>query len=271
MAIATVSKEESNSLTHLTLSQLGNDWSIAIAGQRLIGKAFSAPARTDQQVLLTIKTRNLTIIKTFAYGILVPKTYIWMVDVNLYLQPYASVVLNSHKEGLEVFASDFANDFLFTYNFSYNPLAKYLSFIDNGIFSVDGVLSGFLITPSEALEKLLVISSQGSSGDYPGCTDLAYQHAISDGADVLDCLVQMTKNGKQVYLGSINLMDNTLVAQPMFSSLTRPVLELGVVNGIFTFDLTWSEIQTLIPQYPTRMRRITYYSRIQISKMLENL
>ncbi|KAL6975233.1 glycerophosphodiester phosphodiesterase, partial [Sarracenia purpurea var. burkii] len=226
---------------------------------------------------------NLTFIKTFASGILVPKTYIWPVDVNLYLQPYTSVVLDAHKEGLEVFASDFANDFLFAYNFSYNPVAEYLSFIDNGIFSVDGILSDFPITPSEAIacfshigknvsgqgmllphdrfgsscftcgflhrqhEKPLVISSQGSSGDYPGCTDLAYQHAISDGVDVLDCPVQMTKDGIPVCLGSINLMDNTLVAQSVFSNLTRPVSELGVVSGIFTFDLTWSEIQTLIP------------------------
>ncbi|XP_028084125.1 glycerophosphodiester phosphodiesterase GDPDL3-like [Camellia sinensis] len=93
---------------------------------------------------------NLTFIKTFASGILVPKSYIWPVD-NLYLQPHTSVVLDAHKEGLEVFASDFANDVPFAYNFSYNPVAEYLSFIDNGNFSVDGVLSDFPITPSAAI------------------------------------------------------------------------------------------------------------------------
>ncbi|CAL5342552.1 unnamed protein product [Camellia sinensis] len=55
------------------------------------------------------------------------------------------------EQGLEVFASDFANDVPFAYNFSYNPVAEYLSFIDNGNFSVDGVLSNFPITPSAAI------------------------------------------------------------------------------------------------------------------------
>ncbi|GMP52278.1 hypothetical protein CsSME_00018166 [Camellia sinensis var. sinensis] len=202
---------------------------------------------------------NLTFIRTFASGILVPKSYIWPVD-NLYLQPHTSVVLDAHKEGLEVFASDFANDVPFAYNFSYNPVAEYLSFIDNGNFSVDGVLSDFPITPSAAIacfshrgrnvlgqEKPLVISSKGSSGDYPGCTDLAYQRAISDGVDVLDCPVQMTKDGIPVCLGSINLIDYTKVAQSSFSNLTTTISELGVVNGIFPFSLTWSQIQSLTP------------------------
>ncbi|KAI8010147.1 Glycerophosphodiester phosphodiesterase GDPDL1 [Camellia lanceoleosa] len=171
--------------------------------------------------------------------------------------PHISVVLDAHKEGLEVFASDFANDVPFAYNFSYNPVAEYLSFIDNGNFSVDGVLSDFLITPSAAIacfshrgrnvsgqEKPLVISSKGSSGDYPGCTDLAYQRAISDGVDVLDCPVQMTKDGIPVCLGSINFIDYTKVAQSSFSNLTTTISELGVVNGIFPFSLTWSQIQS---------------------------
>ncbi|KAH7860403.1 hypothetical protein Vadar_013070 [Vaccinium darrowii] len=160
--------------------------------------------------------------------------------------------------GLEVFASDFANDFSFAYNFSYNPVAEYLSFIDNGEFSVDGVISDFPITPTEAIScfahidnnvsgqaKPLVISSNGSSGDYPGCTNLAYQGAISDGVDILDCPVQMSKDGVPFCLGSINLIDSTKVAQSEFSNLTASIPELGVVNGIFTFSLTWRQIQSL--------------------------
>lgn len=95
--------------------------------------------------------KNLTFIKTFASGILVPKHYIWPVTQDNYLQPYTSVVDDSHKAGLEIYAADFANDFLFSYNYSYDPLAEYLSFIDNGAFSVDGVLTDFPITPSEAI------------------------------------------------------------------------------------------------------------------------
>ncbi|KAK3014529.1 hypothetical protein RJ639_010079 [Escallonia herrerae] len=199
--------------------------------------------------------KNLTFVKTFAAGILVPKSYIWPVD-SLYLQPHTSVVLDAHKEGLEVFASEFANDVPFAYNYSYDPVAEYTSFVDNGNFSVDGVLSDFPITPSEAIdcfshigkntsgkENLLVISNEGASGDYPGCTDLAYVKAISDGVDILDCPVQMTSDGIPFCLGSINLIDRTTVVQSNYSSLTASIPGLG--DGIFTFNLTWSQIQSL--------------------------
>lgn len=95
--------------------------------------------------------KNLTFIKTFASGILVPKQYIWPVTPNLYLQPYTSIVMDAHKAGLEIFAGVFANDAVIAYNYSYSPLAEQLSFIDNGVFSVDGLVSDFPITPSEAI------------------------------------------------------------------------------------------------------------------------
>ncbi|KAL6971050.1 glycerophosphodiester phosphodiesterase [Sarracenia purpurea var. burkii] len=103
-----------------------------------------------------------------------------------------------------------------------------------------------LKTRPRALERRRRMAG-GPSGDYPGCTDLPYQHAISNGADVLDCPVQRTKNGIPVCLGPIDLMDNTLVAQSMFNNITRHVPKHRVVSGIFTFDLTWSETRTSIP------------------------
>ncbi|GMH05783.1 hypothetical protein Nepgr_007623 [Nepenthes gracilis] len=203
--------------------------------------------------------KNLTFIKTFASGILVPKTYIWPVE-SLYLQPHTSVVSDAHKIGLEAFASDFANDFVIAYNYSYNPIAEYLSFIDNGNFSVDGVLSAFPVTPSEAIGCFahigrdasgqatpLVISHNGASGDYPGCTDIAYTSAISDGADVIDCNVQMSKDGIPFCLSSINLIDSTMVAQTVYGIHPTTIPELQKNAGIFTFSLTWSEIQGLTP------------------------
>jgi glycerophosphoryl diester phosphodiesterase len=95
--------------------------------------------------------KNLTFVKTFASGILVPKSYIWPNSPDNYLQPYTSVVDDAHKAGLEIYAADFANDFLLSYNHSYDPLAEYLSFIDNDVFSVDGVLTDFPVTASEAI------------------------------------------------------------------------------------------------------------------------
>ncbi|KAI3769171.1 hypothetical protein L6452_00271 [Arctium lappa] len=225
---------------------------------RFLGKEEIEPS-TNQTYgsLLT----NLTFITTFASGILVPKSYIWPVGSDSYLQPSTSLVSDAHKENLEVFASGFVNDVSLDplpYNYSYDPVQEYLSFVDNGRFSVDGVLSDNPITPSTALdcfahsgknktqEKPLIISFEGASGDYPGCTDLAYEKAVSDGADIIDCPVQMTQDGIPICLGSINLLDRTSAANTDFINLTRniPALE---ANGIFTFSLKWADIQSLEP------------------------
>lgn len=98
--------------------------------------------------------KNLTFIKTFASGILVPKTYIWPITGDNYLEPHTSVVSDAHKAGLTVFASGLFNDVPFPYNYSYDPESEYLSLIDNGNFSVDGVLSDFPLTPSAAIGNL---------------------------------------------------------------------------------------------------------------------
>ncbi|KAL0399159.1 UNVERIFIED_CONTAM: Glycerophosphodiester phosphodiesterase GDPDL3 [Sesamum radiatum] len=211
---------------------------------------------TNQTYSLLMK--NLTFIKTFATGIIVPKSYIWHVDNSQYLQNYTSLVLDSHKAGLEVFASDFANDARLPYNYSYDPVAEYLSFIDNGQFSVDGVLSDFPITASATIDcfshmgkndtvqaKLLVISSEGASGDYPGCTDEAYTKAVSDGVDILDCPVQITNDGIPFCLGSINLREKTNAVESNFTNLFTTNPELNIVDGILAYNLTWSQIQKL--------------------------
>lgn len=113
----------------------------------------SAEPTTNQTY--TSLLSNLTFIKTFASGILVPKTYIWPISSDNYLLDYTTVVVDAHKAGLEVYAGNLANDIVLSYNYSYDPLAEYLSYIDNGVFSVDGFLTEFPVTPSEAIGELL--------------------------------------------------------------------------------------------------------------------
>ena len=93
--------------------------------------------------------------------------------------------------------------------------------------------------------KPLVISKNGASGDYPGCTDLSYTKAIDDLVDVLDCPVQLAKDGTPFCMSSINLIDSTTVAQSSFSNLTRSIPAIKSGSGIFTFSLTWNQIQSL--------------------------
>ncbi|CAD6264624.1 unnamed protein product [Miscanthus lutarioriparius] len=202
-------------------------------------------------------SRNLTFIKSVASGIMVPKDYIWPVTNDNYLLPSTSIVTDAHKAGLEIYASDFANDRIIPYNYSYDPLAEYLNFISDGGFSVDGVLSDYPITASEAIGcfaelnssktdhgKPLVISHNGDSGDYPDCTDLAYNSAIDDGADVIDCPVQVTSDGVLMCMSSINLLDTTNVQKTPFATPPSVVPEIQSTPGIFTFNVTWANINS---------------------------
>ncbi|GAV79984.1 GDPD domain-containing protein [Cephalotus follicularis] len=203
---------------------------------------------------------DLASIKSFATGILVPKEYIWPVDANKYLEPATTLVADAHKQSLEVYASGFANDYFASYNYSYDPTAEYLQFIDNSQFAVDGVVTDFPPTASEAIACLamnngskptkgnaLIITHNGASGIYPPCTDLAYQQAVDDGADIIDCSVQMSKDGVAFCLDSPDLMGGT-TAMTSFISRATSIPEIQQNNGIFSFDLTWSEIQTLKPE-----------------------
>ncbi|XP_012701049.1 glycerophosphodiester phosphodiesterase GDPDL7 isoform X2 [Setaria italica] len=207
--------------------------------------------------------KDLKSIKTFASGILVPKTYIWPVNKDHYLQPATNLVKDAHALGLEVYAFKFANDDISSYNYSYDPSAEYLQFIDNSDFSVDGVLTDFPSTASAAVACLahtkhnplpppgndtrpLIITHNGASGIFPGGTDLAYQQAVEDGADIIDCSVQMSKDAVLFCLDSPDLTKGTTAAT-MFTTKVATVNEIQNGSGIFSFDLSWSEIQTLKP------------------------
>ncbi|KAH0889664.1 LOW QUALITY PROTEIN: hypothetical protein HID58_052093 [Brassica napus] len=204
---------------------------------------------------------NLTFVKTFASGILVPKSYILPLDDKQYLLPPTSLVQDAHKAGLQVYVSGFANDIDIAHDYSFDPVTEYLSFVDNGNFSVDGVLSDFPITASSSIEcfshlgknatkqgiDFLVISKNGASGDYPGCTDMAYDKAIKDGADVIDCSVQMSSDGIPFCSRSIDLSNSTVISHTPYAQRSINVPEISSNGGIYTFSLTWAEIQSLTP------------------------
>ncbi|XP_066329685.1 glycerophosphodiester phosphodiesterase GDPDL7-like [Miscanthus floridulus] len=207
--------------------------------------------------------KDLKAIKEFAAGILVPKTYIWPVEKDQYLAPSStSLVKDAHALGLEVYASGFANDIVLSYNYSYDPTAEYLQFIDNPDFSVDGVLTDFPVTASGAVacmahskgnplpppgkSRPLIITHNGASGMFAGSTDLAYQEAIKDAADIIDCTVQMSKDGTAFCMHSADISSSTTAATA-FASKASTVHEIQNKSGIFSFDLSWSEIATLKP------------------------
>ena len=53
--------------------------------------------------------------------------------------------------------------------------------------------------------EALITTKNGASGVYASGADLAYQQAIVDRANIIDCSVQMTKDGVAFYLNSTGL------------------------------------------------------------------
>lgn len=97
---------------------------------------------------------------------------------------------------------------------------------------------------SPKVANVLVISHNGASIDYPGCTDLAYKKAINDGADIIDCNVQMTKDGVAFCLDAIDLLGKTNAAMA-FMDRSTTITEIQPKSGVFTFDVTWTEIKSV--------------------------
>ncbi|XP_042409590.1 glycerophosphodiester phosphodiesterase GDPDL7-like isoform X1 [Zingiber officinale] len=131
-------------------------------------------------------------------------------------------------------------------------------FIDNSNFSVDGVLADFPSTASSPIsclahnnkrtrpgkDRALITTHNGASGIYVGSTNLAYQQAFEDGADVIDCSIQMSIDGVAFCLESADLMGHTTTVKTFMPQATLvPVIQKS--NRIFSFDLSWSNIQSL--------------------------
>ncbi|KAK4348176.1 hypothetical protein RND71_034515 [Anisodus tanguticus] len=137
---------------------------------------------------------------------------------------------------------------------------EYLQFVDNSQFVVDGVVTDFVTSASMAIGSwsaskkvpskeislyfklaALIIFANGANGDYPRLADLAYQKAVDDGADIIDCSVQMTKDRVAFCLPSIDLVPTT-TAFEQFMSRAAKVDAIQSSMGIFSFDFTRGEI-----------------------------
>ncbi|WCJ29874.1 Glycerophosphodiester phosphodiesterase GDPDL6 [Euphorbia peplus] len=232
---------------------------------------------TDQKYGDILK--DLAAIKAFASGIVVPKNYIWPVTKANYLEKNAtSLVPDAHDAGLEVYVTGFANDIV-VYDYNYDPVLEYMNFIDQPQFTVDGLISDFPTAASSAVAcygeysgidmpkkgRRTIISHNGASGVYAGCTDLAYEQALKDGADIIDCSVQMTKDSIAICLDSPDLTGDT-TAMPTFVSRSSTIPEIQKDAGVFSFDLTWAEIQTLKPQMTSPLGDNNMFPRNPASK-----
>ena len=101
---------------------------------------------------------HLRPVATYASGILVPKDLIWPTSDALYLEAETSLIREAHAAGLTIYASGFANDVTnLAYNYSFDPIREYLQFIPRRGSKVDGFLTDFPTTASDALGKAFQI------------------------------------------------------------------------------------------------------------------
>lgn len=81
---------------------------------------------------------------------------------------------------------------------------------------------------------------------------------MDDGADIIDCSVQMSKDGVAFCMNSADLIGDTTVMNAFMSRATT-VLEIQKKNGIFSFDLTWSEIHGLKRNTPRQLCTLYFF------------
>ena len=100
---------------------------------------------------------------------------------------------------------------------------------------------------SRAKGQPTVISHNGASGDFPGCTLSAYTAAVEEGADYIDCTVQITSDGVLICREDPDLVKSTNVFsnQVLYQTYVTTYSELQAAQGVFTFDISWANISTL--------------------------
>lgn len=55
----------------------------------------------------------------------------------------------------------------------------------------------------------IIIKNATNIGVYSKSTGLAYEQVVNDGADIINCLVQMTKDGMILYMSCADLVGYT--------------------------------------------------------------
>lgn len=111
----------------------------------------------------------------------------------------------------------------------------------------------------------LVITHNGASGDFAPCTDLAYQKAVEDGADVIDCSVQLSKDGIAFCLNSLDLVDSTTAMTTFIGKATMILFFTQVI--LFSSCFEWSFIESWFAKKPQsvntcRMLRISLQNKV---------
>ena len=118
---------------------------------------------------------------------------------------------------------------------------------------------------------VLNIAHRGSSGVLPEHTLQAYEQAVQDGADLIECDLALTRDLKLVCRHESLLNYTTDVAlKPAFANkLTTRVVNGQTLTGWFTVDFTLREIKQLRAVQRFQFRNLQYDGQLEIATFEE--
>ena len=105
-------------------------------------------------------------------------------------------------------------------------------------------VANFLVM-STAFGRPLIFSHRGASGYRPEHTAAAYELAIEQGADAIEPDLVFSKDGVLVVRHENNISETTDVSTKFPDRKSTKEIDGKSVEGWFTEDFTWQELQTL--------------------------
>ncbi|GMH40885.1 hypothetical protein BSKO_08789 [Bryopsis sp. KO-2023] len=113
------------------------------------------------------------------------------------------------------------------------------------------------------------IAHRGASGLLPEHTVEAYQKAIDQGADFIECDVVLTKDLVPVCRHEPDVKDTTDGAEKFADRMTTYEIDGSEVEGIFTVDLTLEELKTLRAIQPRDFRDPNFNGKFLVPTLEE--
>ncbi|GLI69023.1 hypothetical protein VaNZ11_013562 [Volvox africanus] len=115
------------------------------------------------------------------------------------------------------------------------------------------------------------IAHRGSSAELPEHTREAYELAVAEGADFIECDVVLTADLVPLCRHEPNLINSTDAVAKFPERWRNYVIDGEAVAGIFSVDLTAAEVATLRAIQPWPFRNQSYNGRFRIATLADYL
>ncbi|GIL42949.1 hypothetical protein Vafri_771 [Volvox africanus] len=115
------------------------------------------------------------------------------------------------------------------------------------------------------------IAHRGASAELPEHTREAYELAVAEGADFIECDVVLTADLVPLCRHEPNLINSTDAVAKFPERWREYVIDGEMVAGIFSVDLTAAEVATLRAIQPWPFRNQSYNGRFRIATLADYL